>query len=197
VDIDVFLLDRPSTRLIYDIFLMPRQDCFGTLEESEETALLAALRIDEPAMPCLELEDFMSVFSANEINYLNEQLLGRLSTVDPHGQPHVVPVGFRYNAETDTVDIGGHALDKTAKFRHLQANPHAAFVVDDLASTNPWRPRGIEIRGSAETYLDGGEVLGPGFGGAWIRILPERIVGWGLDDDPTFRSKRTVSRSAR
>ena len=32
----------------------------------------------------------------------------------PDHQPHVVPVRFRYNPETDTIDIGGHQFAKRA-----------------------------------------------------------------------------------
>ncbi len=39
----------------------------------------------------------MSSFTAAEIAYLQSQRLGRLATADLDGQPHVVPVGFRYN----------------------------------------------------------------------------------------------------
>ena len=53
----------------------------------------------------------MSVFSAGELAYLHGQRLGRLATVGPDGQPHVVPVGFRYNAEQDSIDIGNFATD--------------------------------------------------------------------------------------
>jgi pyridoxamine 5'-phosphate oxidase family protein len=44
-------------------------------------------------------------------------------------------------------------------------------VIDDLASTDPWRPRGIEIRGRGEAIA---------LPTALIRIYPERIVSWGL-----------------
>ena len=37
----------------------------------------------------------MSVFTNEEIEYLNSQLLGRLATVGPDGQPHAVAVSFR------------------------------------------------------------------------------------------------------
>jgi pyridoxamine 5'-phosphate oxidase family protein len=50
----------------------------------------------------------MSAFSAAEIAYLRSQQLGRLATVGPNAQPHVVPVGFRYNPLEDSIDIGGH-----------------------------------------------------------------------------------------
>ena len=49
----------------------------------------------------------MSRFSSAEVNYLRSQILGRLATVGPDGRPHVVPVGFRYNPDLDTIDIGG------------------------------------------------------------------------------------------
>jgi nitroimidazol reductase NimA-like FMN-containing flavoprotein (pyridoxamine 5'-phosphate oxidase superfamily) len=39
----------------------------------------------------------MSSFTPDEIAYLQSQRLGRLATVGPDGQPHVVPVSFRYN----------------------------------------------------------------------------------------------------
>lgn len=62
------------------------------------------------------------------------------------GHSHVVPVGFRYNAELDTIDFGGHRFSKRKKFRDVLSNPWVAFVVDDLASVRPWIVRGIEIR---------------------------------------------------
>jgi pyridoxamine 5'-phosphate oxidase family protein len=68
----------------------------------------------------------------------------------------------------------------TKKFRDVQANPWAAFVVDDLVSTNPWTPRMLEIRGRAEAMLAGGAHLGPGFGEAFIRIFPEKVNSYGI-----------------
>jgi nitroimidazol reductase NimA-like FMN-containing flavoprotein (pyridoxamine 5'-phosphate oxidase superfamily) len=35
---------------------------------------------------------------------LQSQRLGRLATVGPDDQPHVVPVGFHYNYEAKTVE---------------------------------------------------------------------------------------------
>lgn len=45
----------------------------------------------------------MSVFTTAERAYLRSQFLGRLATVGPHRQPHVVPVAFRYNPDLDTI----------------------------------------------------------------------------------------------
>ena len=113
-------------------------------------------------------------FSDLEIEYLGAQLLGRLATVDAAGAPQNSPVAFRHNPETGTIDIGGHNLVASRKFRNVQARPQVSFVVDDLPSTRPWRARGIEIRGEAEA-LTGDEPL--------IRIRPRRIIAWGIDPD--------------
>ena len=132
----------------------------------------------------------MSVFTDEEIEYLKSQVLGRLATGGPDGQPHVVPVGFRYNAELDTIDIGGHDFARRKKYQDVQRNPRVAFLVDDLASVNPWRVRGIEVRGEAEVLTSGGEALGPGFAPDMFRIRPQRIVSWGIMGSvvPTGRS---------
>jgi pyridoxamine 5'-phosphate oxidase family protein len=65
----------------------------------------------------------MNTFTNKELEYLGEQRLGRLATVDGKGNPHVVPVGFRYNAETDTIDIGGHEIAQTKKWRDADKHP--------------------------------------------------------------------------
>jgi pyridoxamine 5'-phosphate oxidase family protein len=122
----------------------------------------------------------MSTFTQDEIAYLKSQMLGRLATVGPEGQPHVVPVAFHYNAELDTIDIGGHNFAKRKKFRDVQKQPRVAFVVDDLASINPWHPRGIEIRGKAEILETGGNTIRPGFDPEMFRISPLRVVSWGI-----------------
>lgn len=126
----------------------------------------------------------MSNFSPDEIEYLGSGLLGRFATVGLDGTPHVVPVGMiSYNAQLDTIDVGGHGLANTKKFRDVARSGRAALVVDDLASTDPWRPRGIEVRGRAEA-VEGMQPL--------IRIHPERIVAWGIDTGGFQRNSRSV-----
>src|ERR671913_739920 len=122
----------------------------------------------------------MSVFTNEESEYLKSQLLGRLATVGPDDQPHVVPVSFRYNAQLDTIDIGGHDFARRKKYQDVQRNPRVAFLVDNLASVNPWRVRGIEVRGEAEVLTSGGEALGSGFAAEMFRIRARRIVSWGI-----------------
>ncbi len=63
----------------------------------------------------------------------------------------------------------------------------AAFVVDDLLP--PWQPRGVEVCGQAEVFVDGGRDVNADFGTELIRLHPERIVVWGLDTHrPNSRS---------
>lgn len=123
----------------------------------------------------------MSVFTDPELRYLTGgRQLGRLATVGADGAPHVVPVGWIHNAATDTIDIGGYELERTKKFRDVAHAGRAAIVIDDLESVDPWRPRGVEVRGRAEAI----SLPTP-----LIRIHPERIVSWGL---AAGRSARTV-----
>ncbi len=135
-----------------------------------------------------------SVFTPDEIAYLQSQRLGRLATVGPDGQPHVVPVGFRYNPATGTIDIGGHnGFTKRKKFRDVQRNPRVAFVIDDIRSVNPWRVRGIEIRGEAEVLETGGQDIGPGFDPEMFRIKPKRVISWGLEEERAPANARSVA----
>lgn len=134
----------------------------------------------------------MSAFTPAEIAYLRSQRLGRLATVGPHSQPHVVPVAFRYNSELDTVDIGGHGFAKRKKFRDVRGNPRVALVIDDVPSVNPWRARGMEIRGVAEILESGGEQIMPGFDPQMFRIRARRIVSWGLEGEGFSHRARSV-----
>ncbi len=144
-------------------------------------------------MPTTNSLKTTSVFTPAEIAYLQSQRLGRIATVGPDGQPHVVPVGFRYNPATDTLDIGGHGFAKRKKYRNVQLNPRVAFVVDDIRSINPWMVRGIEIRGEAEVLKTGGQDIMPSFDAEMFRIRPKRIISWGIEGDRTPANARTVA----
>ena len=59
----------------------------------------------------------MSVFTEAELQYLTGgRQLGRIATVGADGTPHVVPVGWIYNAARDTIDVGGHELQRSRSF---------------------------------------------------------------------------------
>jgi pyridoxamine 5'-phosphate oxidase family protein len=123
----------------------------------------------------------LSVFTEEELQYLTGgRQLGRIATVGADGTPHVVPVGWIYNAVRDSIDVGGYELERSKKFRDIARSGKAAIVIDDLESTDPWRPRGIEVRGRGEAIA---------LPTPLIRIHPVRIVSWGLGQG---RSARTV-----
>jgi pyridoxamine 5'-phosphate oxidase family protein len=137
----------------------------------------------------------MSVFTAAEIDYLRGNGLGRLATIGPDGQPHITPVTYVYNADEDTIDIGGVGFGGTKKWRDAKGNPAATFLVDDSDGKSA---RAVEIRGTAETHDTGGDRINPRFPNfkpEFIRLRPRRIVAWGLDpqtDDRFALNARSV-----
>ena len=132
----------------------------------------------------------MSVFTDSEIEYLAGQRLGRIATVGPDGQPHVVPTSFRYNAEHDTIDVGGMRMSQTKKLRDVQRSGRASIVIDDVLP--PWQPRMIEVRGTAAVIPAGGKAFGERFEDTIVRIRPTRIIAFGIDPGDTA-SARSVS----
>ena len=124
----------------------------------------------------------MSVFTKAELEYLvGGRQLGRIATVGTDGTPHVVPVGFIYNAARDTIDVGGRELARSKKFRDVERSGRVAIVIDDLESIDPWRPRAVVVRGRGEAIA---------LPTPLIRVHPERIISWGLG---SASSARTVA----
>ena len=116
-----------------------------------------------------------------EIAYLESQPLGRLATIQPDGSPQVKPVGFRYNPELGTVDVTGFSMSASQKYRNVSRDGRAALVIDDIASTQPWRVRFLEIRGRAEAVPgdDGGLA-----DSSLIRLHPGRVLSFGVEEPP-------------
>lgn len=132
----------------------------------------------------------MGTFSDAEFEYLKGQRLGRLATVNAHGEPHIAPAGYRYNPELDSIDIGGHDPARTRKYRDVAAGRPVAFVVDDVLP--PWQPRGIEMRGTAQALPEGGKAINTSFADAMIRIIPTRIIAWSIEGDAYHSNARNV-----
>jgi pyridoxamine 5'-phosphate oxidase family protein len=143
-----------------------------------------------------------NIFTEAELAYLDSQPLGRLATVGPGDRPQIAPVGVFYDPLADAIVIAGHAgsgFGASRKFRNAEGHPEVSFVVDDLAAVDPWQPRGIEIRGTAETFAEGGEELGARITGvmpfdpAWLRIRARRILAWGIDSDSFELNARDIA----
>lgn len=137
----------------------------------------------------------MKRFTEEEIAYLQGQQLGRLATVNQTGDLHVVPVGFRYNPEQDTIDIGGIDIVPSKKYREAVRHGRVAFVVDDVLP--PWRPRFVEVRGAVQALPTGGKEIVEHFGPDILRITPTHIVSMGINDDAREPKKDEVQYSSR
>lgn len=114
----------------------------------------------------------MGAFTDAEIDYLRSQPLMRFATASPSGKPDVAPVIFELDG--DDIVTAGFDITHTVRYRNIQHNPRATLVIDDLASTEPWSPRGIKIVGHAAIEeVDGA----PRF-----RIRPKVIISWAIND---------------
>ena len=129
----------------------------------------------------------MSVYTDKELTYLAGQRLGRIATVGPDGQPHVVPTSFRYNPDHDAIEVGGMRMSQTKKARDVRRTGRASIVIDDVLP--PWQPRMIEVRGTAEVIDSGGKAFGENFENTIVRIKPARIISFGIDSDLTVGAR--------
>ena len=114
----------------------------------------------------------MSAFTDAELAYLRSQPLMRFATASLSGKPDVVPVVFE--VEGDDILTSGFDIAHTVRYRNVGANPQATVVIDDLASTDPWSPRGLKIIGSCVVEKYGS--------GERFRISPHVIISWAIND---------------
>ncbi|HEU0115157.1 MAG TPA: PPOX class F420-dependent oxidoreductase [Thermomicrobiales bacterium] len=118
------------------------------------------------------------MFDDLERAYLAGQRLARLATVSPAGQPDADAVGFEFDGER--FFIGGRRLTASRKYKNIAAGRRlVSLIVDDYASIDPWRPRGVKVHGTAEIVQRDGR-FGPG---DYIAIAPDVSWSWGLDAD--------------
>ncbi len=96
----------------------------------------------------------------------------RLATASLSGKPDVAPVVFEVDG--DDIVTSGFDIASTVRYRNVQSNPRATVVIDDLASMDPWSPRGVKVIGSCRVETRGG--------GEAFRISPEVIISWGIND---------------
>lgn len=113
----------------------------------------------------------MAAFTEQELAYLEAQPLMRFASASPKGGPDVATVVF--SVDGDDIVTGGFDITKTIRYRNIGQNPRATVVIDDLATTDPWTPRGIKARGSAR--------IESGPEGERFRISPEVIWSWNIN----------------
>lgn len=114
----------------------------------------------------------MSVFTCAELAYLESQPLMRFASASMNGRPDVAPVVF--DVDGDDIVTAGFDIIHTVRYRNIQSNPRVSVVVDDLASVDPWSPRGIKIIGSA--------VIEEVESSPRFRISPDVIISWAIND---------------
>ena len=134
------------------------------------------------------------MFTAPELAYLASQRLGRLATLASTGTLQNNPVGFRVDPERAAIEVYGLNLGATRKFANVAATGEVAFVVDDIASLDPWRVRCVEVRGTAEALTDQ-DPPRPGLSREVIRIHPRRIISFGLGTEGDQGARRNTAAS--
>ena len=119
------------------------------------------------------------MFSGLETRYLKTQRLARVASVSLKGQPEVSPVGFEWDGKYFYIGTHDPAFFRmTQRYKNITSgNTKVSLVIDDLASIDPWRPRGIKVNGTAEVLEHDGM-----FGkGSYIRITPRVTASWGIE----------------
>jgi pyridoxamine 5'-phosphate oxidase family protein len=127
-------------------------------------------------------------FTAEEVAFIQSQRLVRVATTSSDGQPDVVPTGFEFDGTH--FYIGGFDTTNTRRTRNVRSgNNKVAFVLDDLASTDPWTPRFLRVYGTAELVERDGQPI--------LKITPVtswsfNLAGIALDDARSSGLRRTV-----
>jgi PPOX class probable F420-dependent enzyme len=98
----------------------------------------AATRAAPPAMSQEDMNAFLA-----------RPLIARLATVRANGSPHLVPMWFLYEDGVMYMSTRTHA----AKVKHLQNNPRAAVVVDEMIA--PLKNKVVTIEGTVEVLTTG------------------------------------------
>src|SRR5205085_10041599 len=101
----------------------------------------------------------MAALDDLELEFLRTQRIGRLATVGPSGQPHVMPVMYQLR-EDGSLEFDADGI----KLRNLTEEPRVALVVDSMGPR-----RGVAIQGRATVV-----------GHERARLEPWRSYSWGL-----------------
>jgi nitroimidazol reductase NimA-like FMN-containing flavoprotein (pyridoxamine 5'-phosphate oxidase superfamily) len=118
-----------------------------------------------------------SIFTGNQLKFLNFHEACRLAVADKDGMPHVTPVIYAMDGDYPVIatDYG------TRKLKILQQNKKASIVVDE---TEP--NKGLMIQGNVAIYERGKEYL------RLLKILFDKFEvyrenPWGEGESPILR----------
>ena len=121
------------------------------------------------------------MFSAQELSYLQSQPLMRIGTVAGSGQVDVDAVMFEFDGAR--FFIGGVNLAGTRKYKNIAGGQTlVSLLVDDLATVQPWEPRGLKVHGRAAIVQRDAGRFGPG---AYFAVTPLVSWSWGIEG-PVF-----------
>jgi len=84
--------------------------------------------------------------------FLKEQKILHLATIDPKGNPHIVPVWYKF--QKGKFYIGTNTITKKAK--NLKKNKHVSFCID-IGIRSP-KIRGVMGTGKAKLILEKNKV---------------------------------------
>lgn len=116
--------------------------------------------------------------TASELAVVNELRVGRLATVDRSGVPQVNPVSCYYNPALRTLDIAGHNMARSRKYRNAGLpGARAAVVIDEIRNHDPATIRLLEVRGRVEALHDPADSAAP-LPGPIIRVHLDRVISW-------------------
>ena len=115
------------------------------------------------------------VFTQEEIEFINSQLLLRIGTASAKGKPDVAVVGFDFDGEY--FYVSGRDNENTWKYKNTRRNPRASLVIDDLPSVKPWRTRGVKLSGTVDFVHYAGKSSGER---EYLRIKPTHKYSLGL-----------------
>lgn len=122
--------------------------------------------------------------------FLRGANIAAVATVDPDGQPHVVPTWYVY----DDGEVVFHTGLRSRKYRNLRRNPRVTLCVD--TRTPPYRAVVVYGKATTEVATDEersrrmavaylGEKVGNRYadslrGGSVVvvRVKPERVISW-------------------
>ena len=119
-----------------------------------------------------------------------------LSTIDPDGYPHTVPLGYFRLGDEILMGVRG----ETRKTRNIRLNPRVSLLIESGSTLRDIK--GLMVQGEATVHTEAHEVLGyareaarqrgvpdselpnqPPANAAFIRVAPQRFRSWDYSSD--------------